>query len=188
MTKELENALHLIAAIKGNVAFLTDETVKGVEAAIKAAENKKLKITHYKDDGGGVYMLELVEDKIDCLSVIAMFKKICTDLPAPRLLSEGRKAAIRKCKNTLDKQGITFEMFFEKIHASDFLCRMGSGRSWKADFDFVMKPAQISKIIEGCYDNRSGSEYKGSGKISRKPTYDIDRIKRDAALNTEIKY
>ena len=41
---------------------------------------------------------------------------------------------------------------FEKIAASIFLCG-GGGRCWKADFDWLISPANMQKVLEGKYDN-----------------------------------
>lgn len=44
--------------------------------------------------------------------------------------------------------------FLQRIAASDFLTgRSGSGRPFRADFDWVLKPANAVKILEGRYDN-----------------------------------
>jgi len=41
---------------------------------------------------------------------------------------------------------------FEKIAASVFLCG-GGERGWKADFDWLISPANMQKVLEGKYDN-----------------------------------
>ena len=44
--------------------------------------------------------------------------------------------------------------YFERIHASDFICgRTGNGAGKWASFDWVLKPANMAKILEGNYDN-----------------------------------
>ena len=40
---------------------------------------------------------------------------------------------------------------FEKVAASIFLC--GGDRGWKADFDWLIIPATMQKVLEGKYDN-----------------------------------
>ena len=41
---------------------------------------------------------------------------------------------------------------FEKVVASVFLCG-GGERGWKADFDWLISPANMQKVLEGKYDN-----------------------------------
>jgi len=41
---------------------------------------------------------------------------------------------------------------FEKVAASSFLCG-GGDRGWKADFDWLIIPANMQKVLEGKYDN-----------------------------------
>jgi len=41
---------------------------------------------------------------------------------------------------------------FEKVAVSGFLCG-GGDRGWKADFDWLIIPANMQKVLEGKYDN-----------------------------------
>ncbi|MCL2406284.1 MAG: replication initiator protein A, partial [Defluviitaleaceae bacterium] len=41
---------------------------------------------------------------------------------------------------------------FDKVAASIFLCG-GGDRGWKADFDWLISPANMQKVLEGKYDN-----------------------------------
>ena len=41
---------------------------------------------------------------------------------------------------------------FEKVAASIFLCG-GGDRGWKADFDWLISPTNMQKVLEGKYDN-----------------------------------
>lgn len=190
MTKEAELIFFCITALKGGATLVDKKYVGKIEKALKDNEGKRLKSRFIKE--AGVYELSLVEEspkeRINYEDVLAQFKAICTELPQPKALNDSRRRAIRNCKAQLDRQGMTFEGFFKKIADSDFLCRMSSGRTWKADIDFVLRPAQVVKIIEGGYDNRKAPAKKGSGVISREPSYDFDKISKDWETNTEIKY
>lgn len=79
-----------------------------------------------------------------------MFNEICKDLPSIREMTEQRK---RKVKSFLKKRSLDeLRSFFMKVEASDFL----TGRDGKWDncsFDWITKPENIQKIIEGNYDN-----------------------------------
>lgn len=64
-------------------------------------------------------------------------------------LTEKRKKAVKKALPYLDEKG--FEGLFEKVARSDFL--MGKTGSWKADFDWLLKPDNLTRVLEGRYDN-----------------------------------
>ena len=42
----------------------------------------------------------------------------------------------------------------DKVSKSDFLCGNKGDGEWKANFDWIMKPDNFQKIIEGAYDNK----------------------------------
>ena len=47
------------------------------------------------------------------------------------------------------------------MNNSDFLS--GRAKSFKAGFDWIFKPANLQKILEGNYDNRDNSAQKFAG-------------------------
>ena len=67
----------------------------------------------------------------------------CIDeIPAGSAREKAALARIREARN--------FEIVFAKIRGSPFL--RGDSGKWKADFNWVMNPTNILKIIEGNYD------------------------------------
>lgn len=90
--------------------------------------------------------------RVDYKAVMEAFNRICTDLPNVRDLTDARRSAIRKAAERLEEDG-GFDAFFERVHRSDFLC--GRSGKWKCGFDWILKPANMTKIREGNYDNRS---------------------------------
>lgn len=93
------------------------------------------------------------------------FLKYCISLPQPEDLgkwSSGRKKRIR------DKNMTSEEMseVFERIEASNFLT--GRVKEFRASIDWILKPENWKKIIEGNYDNRGPIK-----KVEAKTTYDI---------------
>lgn len=93
------------------------------------------------------------------------FLKFCPSLPKPEDAenwSDGRKKRIRDKKMAAEEMSAVFE----RIEKSDFL----SGRNGKwsgCSLDWILKPENWKKIIEGNYDNR------GPAKPEHKPSYDI---------------
>ena len=88
-------------------------------------------------------------ERRDYSGIIEQFNSICEALPKVRDITEPRKKAINSAFKRLGNEGMT--ELFRKTAASDFL----SGRKgeWKATFDWILKPANLTKIIEGNYDN-----------------------------------
>ena len=78
------------------------------------------------------------------------YNEICGNvLPKVTKLTDKRRRAIKACI----AQGFTVEDLysaFSKAVSTPFL--MGKNeRSWRASFDFIMKPDSLQKIIEGVY-------------------------------------
>jgi len=91
---------------------------------------------------------------IDYESIQLEFNTICIDLPNCTKLTDKRKKAIRSYinKNGLDEL-ITV---FEKAQDSDFV----SGRTGKftsCNFDWLLNPNNAIKVLEGNYENKTGS-------------------------------
>lgn len=81
------------------------------------------------------------------------YNSTCLDLAKVRLMTEGRKRAVRIFhKQFSDEQ---FAEICKKTASSDFLCCRGSKSAWKASFDFLIKPSNAVKVLEGNYDNRT---------------------------------
>ena len=85
--------------------------------------------------------------------IVDLYHQCCTTLPKVKALSKSRQASIR---NLYKKYGMDgFEDVFAKAGASDFL----SGRTGKwngCGFDWLIKPSNFLKVLEGNYDNGKG--------------------------------
>ncbi len=98
-----------------------------------------------------------------------VFIELCPSLPKPQEVSSwsaGRKKALRSKRVSLEE----FRDVCKKIERSDFL----SGRSGKwagCSLDWILKPANWQKIIEGNYDNRKEP-------VNQNTTYDLDEYER----------
>ena len=90
----------------------------------------------------------------DCAAIIEQFNSVCTALPKVIDISAPRRKAIGSALKKLGKEGLT--ELFQKTAASDFLC--GKKGGWKASFDWIMKPENLAKIIEGNFDNAKPPE------------------------------
>ncbi len=94
--------------------------------------------------------------RTDYDSFLELFKATCTSLPKPRGLNEQRKRAIRSALKNYSQDDIL--EVFRKTEASDFL--NGKNGKWQASFDWIFKPANTIKILEGNYDNKEKQGYK----------------------------
>lgn len=91
----------------------------------------------------------------DYASVVESFNNTCSSLPHIRGLNDQRRKAIRKAAAQVEEAG-GFPALFAKVEASDFLT--GRSGSWNGcGFDWILKPANLTKILEGNYDNRTTS-------------------------------
>lgn len=89
--------------------------------------------------------------KIDYNGIKDAYNSLCPSLPSVRTLSDARKKAIKARLNTYTVENL--HEAFKKAEASDFL--KGKNESnWQADFDWILKDANLAKILDGKYDNR----------------------------------
>lgn len=77
-----------------------------------------------------------------------------THLPRCYLISESRKRAIRE-RFREGKQLEDFKTLFKKVETSHFL-RGENASDWQASFDWLLKEANMVKVLEGNYDSRGG--------------------------------
>lgn len=117
---------------------------KSIEIRDKSIENRDKEIEIEKRKG------------IDYQAIANAYKETCVSLPAIRSLSENRKKAIRARLNSGYTQD-DFITLFRKAQESDFL-KGKNDRNWSADFDWLIKDANMAKVLEGKYDNKSESQ------------------------------
>ena len=99
---------------------------------------------------------EKAEDKppapVPYEEIKGMYNEICVSFPRCVSLSDARKKAIRarfKSGYTLDH----FKRLFVKAEASSFL-KGKNNRNWSANFDWLVKDANMAKVLEGNYDDK----------------------------------
>ena len=120
-------------------------------------------VTEVKQNGNGEkrreekrieeYRREERENTINYQEIIDLYNATCVSFPHLTKLSDARKKAIRaRLKTyTIDE----FKLMFEKAEASSFL-KGKNNRNWSATFDWMIKDANMSKILDGNYDDRGG--------------------------------
>lgn len=82
-------------------------------------------------------------------------------LPVQRITDARKKALSARWREDKERQSLSWwNDYFERVRASDFLmgrCPPTQGRStaWQADFDWIIRPGNMQKILEGKYDNHA---------------------------------
>lgn len=96
-------------------------------------------------DGGNAF---------DYQSVVNSFNSICVSLPTVQKLTDKRRKQMKSAKKILGE--MSFEKLFRIVESSDFLT--GRNGIWNCCcFDWILKPANLTKIIEGNYTNKQNT-------------------------------
>lgn len=94
-------------------------------------------------------------DRINYQQIADMYNDTCVSFPRLTTLSDSRKKAIKARLKTHTVED--FRLMFEKAEASNFL-KGANDRNWSATFDWMVKDSNMAKILDGNYDNKSGSK------------------------------
>ena len=86
--------------------------------------------------------------------IIDLYNSICISFPSVRTLSDTRKRTIKARLKTFTLDD--FKELFEKAESSSFL-KGDNPRKWKATFDWLIKDANMAKVLDGNYDNEKDS-------------------------------
>lgn len=88
--------------------------------------------------------------------IMDAYNENCGKLPKATKLTDKRKRAIRTCIT----QGFSIDEICEaarKAASTPFLTGAGE-RGWRANFDFIIKPDNMQKIIEGAYGSAASKD------------------------------
>lgn len=91
----------------------------------------------------------------ECAEIISQFNSICVSLNKVSGMTEPRRKAVQSALQAVGQEKLT--ELFRKAEASDFLTKRNS-TGWKAGFDWLMKPENYTKVLEGNYDNQSAAQ------------------------------
>ena len=108
--------------------------------------------------------IERDKEKIDYKGICNAFNEICVSFPSIRSLSEARKKAIKARLSTYSIDD--FKTLFEKAEASSFL-KGSNNNNWTATFDWLIKDANMAKVLDGNYDDRKGGSNAGKNQTGR---------------------
>lgn len=100
----------------------------------------------------------------ECLDVVEYYHQQCAGLPKVEAVTDNTLSEIRDC---VDKHGIiNVDKAICEAGKSDFLNGKNK-HNWIASFDWIFKPDNMRKILEGKYANRDAPE--GSSPPGQQP-------------------
>lgn len=105
--------------------------------------------------------------------IVDAYNEMCGKLPKVKKLIDKRKRAIRTCM----AQGFSADDMreaFRQAASTPFLTGKNE-RGWRANFDFIIKPDNMQKILEGAY---------GAAVQQNEHSYDLDLFMQNAIYNT----
>jgi len=101
--------------------------------------------------------------------IISLYHAKCPKMPRVELIHEARKTAIKNRFTDFNMQG--FQTMFSNAGESSFL-NGDNDRNWIANFDWLLKPVNFIKVLEGNFKNinRNGNS-KANAKSFAKNGY-----------------
>lgn len=145
--------------------------------------NKNLDIDKDLEEEDSTPQAEVVSTNCPYVKIKDLYHKICISYPKIKTIDGNRKKAVSarwRTYKSLDK----FEEMFTLAESSSFL-KGENDRNWSADFDWMMKATNFSKILEGKYVNRvTSGETKMTGALGvlQKMYEESDEAVYDAEL------
>ncbi len=99
--------------------------------------------------------------RIDYQGIVDDFNKTCHRLPSVREVTDARKKLIRAIVTKYGAEKV--HEAFVRAAESNFLCGE-SDKGWRAGFDWILKPSNFTKILEGNFDNRDPAPQASSAR------------------------
>lgn len=85
--------------------------------------------------------------------IVNSYHEQCPDLPKVVKMPNQRKKHVRARWEGNSRSLEFFDQYFKRAGVSEFL-NGSNDRLWKADFDWLMNDANMTKVLEGKYDNK----------------------------------
>lgn len=120
-------------------------------------------------------------DKVPYQKIKDLYNSICESFSQVITISANRKKAIAARWKEYGENIEAFETLFKMAEESNFL-KGENERHWTATFDWLMKSANMTKVLEGNYQNKGSVKY-GSGIKPAEPP----RAKTQQELEDELR-
>jgi len=95
--------------------------------------------------------------------IIALYHEVLPELPPVKVWTDERQKLLRqRWKESTERQNPEWwRTYFEKVRGSPFL--MGKEKDFRADLEWIIRPRNMPKILEGRYENRNGNGHDSKG-------------------------
>lgn len=126
-----------------------------------------------KKGGSGEKSKTPKNEKIDFDKITKIFNETCLELPDVQKLTDKRKTAVKARVKEYQPEDVEifFQTVFGKVSENKFL-NGDNDRGWKADFDWILNPNNLIKILEGNYNGKakqtSKTRYEPSDSLKRR--------------------
>lgn len=161
--RQRENEKQLLIQRDDNEDFMSRDTSRDVTQQNKN-KNKDKDIKEKEIDKE-----KEKTSRIDYESILQLYNSCCPSLPRVMTLSDSRRKAIKARLNSYTFDD--FQTLFDMAEASDFL-KGRNDRNWMANFDWLIKDANMAKVLDGNYSNKTGDPTKPSQGFGTK-TWEI---------------
>ena len=94
-------------------------------------------------------------ERVDYQHIADIYNQYCPSLPRCTRISDARRKAIKARLNGGYTMG-DFEAMFKAAGQSSFLAGKND-RNWTASFDWLLKDANMAKVLDGAYQDRGNS-------------------------------
>lgn len=135
----------------------TAETAGGATAETADNNNSYKDINNNRDN---LLAEEAQNDHVPYAKIKELYNKTCIDFSRVITISPNRKKAIAARWKEYGGNIETFEKLFRMTEESNFL-KGQNERHWTANFDWLMKSANMTKVLEGNYRNKNASPSQG---------------------------
>lgn len=125
---------------------------------------------------GEAILKKRMADKIDYAAVVDSYNTICGGrLPKVTKLTDKRKRSIKNCLAQFTAEDLS--KAFKAAVNTPFLTGKND-RCWTANFDFIIKPDNIVKILEGAYGGAASvpSAAPAAKNVVGEHSYDLDLL------------
>ena len=149
---------------------LTDSKTSKVNSKVNSKTNVN---TAEKNKNKKRIDKEIEEEKRE-KEIADLFKSLCPSFSSVQVITESMKTDIAESlKQYTDEQ---IKTAFTKAEQSSFL-KGDNERKWKASFDWLVKPENIAKVLNGNYDDQKDT----SGR-----SYDLEAYERMTAEKSPV--
>ena len=100
--------------------------------------------------------VEAEAEKTPYSQILEMYNRLCEKTGLRSIRSVSGKRKIQTAARFKEYGLNDFVELFEKVSASSFLCG-GGERGWKADYDWLIAPTNMQKVLEGKYDDEQSN-------------------------------